>query len=74
MIYLIPTIVLAAILVYREIQHERQVQSLLDRIQAPTQVIAQRAMPEPTGEPLHIPEDDEAWEKYLEDRDAGKVA
>lgn len=74
MLYLVPSFILAALLVWREVRHDRQVQSLLDRIQAPQQVLAQRA-PEPSGEMLYVPmDDDEAFEAFEQDRAAGIVS
>lgn len=60
---LIPLFILAALLVWREYTHDRRVNGLLDRIQAPEMVIAQRS-PEPSEELLYVPfEDDEAYEE-----------
>lgn len=63
---LIPSIILAALLVWREYVHDRRVNGLLDRIQFPEQVKAERA-PEPSDEPLYVPfEDEEAYEQARE--------
>lgn len=46
---------------------------LLNRIQAPEVELARQA-PEPSDGPVYVsPEDDKAWEQYLEDRAAGEV-
>lgn len=68
---LIPCLIFAALLVWREFAHDRRVNQLLDRIQFPQQVETERA-PDPSGEDHHIPlEDDEAWEKFMRDRGVG---
>lgn len=49
--------------------------ALLQRIQAPELAIAQEAaVGEPSEEPLYVsPDHDEAWEDYIEAREAGRV-
>lgn len=65
---LIPLLILVALLVWREIAHDRERAELLDRIQAPELVVARRS-PDPSEEDLHIaPEDDEGFAEYLEAR------
>lgn len=73
LILLIPNILLIGFMIWRENQHERQMQALLDRIQAPQQVIAQRA-PEPSVIPLNVDSElDSDWEQYLDDQASGKA-
>lgn len=56
-------LILAALLVWREYTHDRRVNELLDRIQFPQTVEAERG-PEPSDELLYVPfEDDEAYEE-----------
>lgn len=56
-------LILAALLVWQKWSHDRQVQSLLDRIQFPQKVEAERT-PELSSTPTYLPlEDDEAYEK-----------
>lgn len=77
---LVPTAILGFLLWWekRDRREERQEHKLeriglLNRIQAPEIEIA-RTAPEPSGEPLYVPfGDDEAHEKYLEQRDNGEV-
>ncbi len=62
-------LILAALFGLREWLHHKELQNLLDRVQAPEQVIAERA-PEPTGEAQYVPfEDDEAYETLSKNGD-----
>lgn len=56
-------LILAALLGWQKWSHDRQVQSLLDRIQFPQKVEAERTA-ELSTTPTYLPlEDDEAYEK-----------
>ena len=60
---LIPIALLGYLLWDQRRRYDEQIQSLLDRIQAPEKVLAERS-PEPSGEPLYVPfEDEEAYEE-----------
>lgn len=63
-------LILAALLVWREHTHDRRVNGLLDRIQFPQTVEAERG-PELSDEPLYVPFEDE--EAYEEARRNGEV-
>lgn len=57
---LIPTLLLAALLVWREIAHDKRVNELLDRIQAPERVIYERSG-KAESVPAHVPYDAGVW-------------
>lgn len=59
---------LVAALVALQRQHARQVEGLLQRIQAPDTAVAQHLVGDIPAEPQHLPfGDDEAFERYEAD-------
>ena len=81
LVALVPTLILGLLLWRTEKRYDEAEKAwrlertgLLTRIQNPG-IIPPQELPEPTGDQIHVPlDDDDAYAKYVEDRELGLVS